>query len=208
MGMSAPPSARSSAARRWTADEARALQDEARPFPRFECIDGELLVTPSAPRPAHYYVQMALFERVGAYVAAHQLGRAYIPPTDVTLEPDSTVQPDLYVVPGWPPARLRAWSEIERLLLAVEVLSPSTARYDRLTKRRYYARNRVPEYWILDADTRLVERSFPDGRVEVIDDRFLWRPDGAREPFMLDLPAFFDEALGPDSAPDAPSPEA
>ncbi|WP_284352791.1 Uma2 family endonuclease [Roseisolibacter agri] len=189
--------------RRWTADEARALQDESRPWPRYECIDGALLVTP-APRPAHYYAQMALYERVRAYVHAQRLGEAYVPPTDVTLEPDTTVQPDLYVVPDWPPRRLRAWSDITTLLLAVEVLSPSTARHDRLVKRRFYARMGVPEYWIVDTDTRLVERSYPDGRVAVVGDRLEWLPPGTTEPFVLELEQFFADALGDD---DMPNPE-
>ena len=192
MGMSRPPTTER---KRWTADEARALQDESRPWPRYECIDGELLVSPG-PRPAHYYAQMALYERVRAYVRTQLLGEAYIPPTDVTLEPDTTVQPDLYVVPGWPPRKFRAWSEITALLLAVEVLSPSTARYDRLIKRRFYARMEVPEYWILDPDTRLIERSYPDGRVDVVGEELRWHPHGATEPLVLDLMAFFAEALG------------
>ena len=185
--------------RRWTADEARALQDESRPWPRYECIDGALLVTP-APRPAHYYAQMALYERVRTYVQAQRLGEAYVPPTDVTLEPDTTVQPDLYVVPGWPVQRLRAWSEITTLRLAVEVLSPSTARHDRLVKRRFYARMGVPEYWIVDPDTRLVERSHPDGRVDVVGDRLEWLPPGAAEPFVLELEPFFSDALGDEAS--------
>jgi Uma2 family endonuclease len=192
MGMSLPPTADR---KRWTADEARALQDESRPWPRYEVIDGELLVSPG-PRPAHYYAQMALYERVRAYVHAQRLGECYVPPTDVTLEPDTTVQPDLYVVPGWPPRKLRAWSEITALLLAAEVLSPSTARHDRLVKRRFYTRTGVPEYWIVDADTRLIERSHPDGRVDVLDEALRWQPEGAAEPFVLDVAAFFAEALG------------
>ena len=36
--------------RRWTADEVRAMQDEERAWPRYELIDGELLVTPSPGR--------------------------------------------------------------------------------------------------------------------------------------------------------------
>ena len=198
MGMSTPTAP---GPRRWTADEARALQDESRPWPRYECIDGALLETPG-PRPAHYEAQMALYDLVREYVAAQHLGRAFVPPTDVTLEPDTTVQPDLYVVPGSPSMRLRAWSEITRLLLVVEVLSPSTARRDRLEKRRFYARMGVPEYWIVDTDTRLVERSFPDGRVEVLGDRLAWQPPGAAEPFVLELEPFFADALGDESPAD------
>lgn len=192
---------------RWSADRVRReLMRDDRAWPRYEFVDGEVRVTP-APRPAHYDVQMALYDRVREYVATQGVGRTFVSPSDLALETDSAVQPDLYVVPGTPRLRLRAWSDVTRLLLAVEVLSPSTARYDRLAKRRYYARNGVPEYWIVDVDTRLVERSGPDGRVEVLGDRLQWHPEGADEPFVLDLPAFFHDALGDDAKPDDAKPD-
>ena len=44
---------------------------------------------------------------------------------------------------------------IRELLLAVEVLSPSSSRHDRVRKRPHYQRH-VPDYWIVDLDARLV----------------------------------------------------
>ena len=41
--------------------------------------------------------------------------------------------------------------------VAIEVLSPSTARNDRGRKRDLMARYRVPEYWIVDPDQRAIE---------------------------------------------------
>ena len=41
--------------------------------------------------------------------------------------------------------------------LVVEVLSPSTARYDRKEKRQLYFANGVKEYWLIDPDQQLVE---------------------------------------------------
>jgi Uma2 family endonuclease len=37
------------------------------------------------------------------------------------------------------------------------VLSPSTARPDRFTKRLEYQRQQIPLYWIVDSDERCVE---------------------------------------------------
>jgi Uma2 family endonuclease len=42
--------------------------------------------------------------------------------------------------------------------LAVEVISPSSTRYDRVTKLRYYAQLGVPEYWLVDPQARTLER--------------------------------------------------
>ena len=41
--------------------------------------------------------------------------------------------------------------------LVVEVASPGTATYDRLTKYELYARSGVPEYWIVKTNVRTVE---------------------------------------------------
>ena len=60
-------------------------------------------------------------------------------PADISWGPDILVQPDLFVVDRTE-ARTLDWTRMQTLLLAVEVLSPSTARYDRFTKRRLYQR--------------------------------------------------------------------
>ena len=45
--------------------------------------------------------------------------------------------------------------------LAVEVISYTSKRTDRLQKRRLYQEEGVPEYWIVDPDERRVERWRP-----------------------------------------------
>ena len=75
-----------------------------------------------------------------------------------------------FVVPIGPDGRRGAnWTDIHALLLAVEILSPSTARADRQAKRRLHQRERVGEYWIVDLDARVVERWRPDDeRPEIV----------------------------------------
>jgi Uma2 family endonuclease len=92
--------------------------------------------------------------------------------------------------------RVGQWSEIRGLLLAVEVLSPSTARADRQVKRRLYQEERVGEYWIVDLDARVVERwQAGDDRPQIVAVTLTWRPDPSATPFELDLPRFFGEVL-------------
>jgi Uma2 family endonuclease len=188
--------------RRWTAAEVRALQDATyhewnRPWKRYELIDGELIVT-SSPTWKHQRAVALLFRALDDYVRAHRLGEVVLSPADLELEPEGVTQPDLFVVPESERTTDARWSDIHRLLVAAEVLSPSTARYDRVTKRRYYLRNAVPEYWIVDTDARLVERwrSADAIRPEVIDAVLSWHPDGAPEPFTLDLAPYFAEVHG------------
>jgi Uma2 family endonuclease len=42
--------------------------------------------------------------------------------------------------------------------LAVEIISPSSRRYDRMKKLAWYADIGVPEYWIVDPEERTLER--------------------------------------------------
>jgi Uma2 family endonuclease len=77
-------------------------------------------------------------------------------------------------------------------LLAIEVLSPGSRRHDRITKRRFFQRNGVPEYWIVDGDTEAFEIWHPaDDRAVLVDDELIWLPEGAGEPFVLDVKRFF-----------------
>ena len=176
----------------WTPDEVRALPDDGR---RYEVVAGELFVTP-APSFSHQDAVARLLRSLAAYVERTQVGHAALSPADLTPEPGALVQPDVFVVALVAGHRPRDWRDIERLVLAVEILSPSTARADRTVKRRLYQRASVPEYWIIDLEARLVERWRPgDDRPEVLTDSLTWQPDSAVEPLRVDLPVFFTQVL-------------
>ncbi len=102
----------------------------------------------------------------------------------------------MYRAPVGRPAR--DWRDITELRLVIEVLSPSTARYDRHLKRRRYQRARVSEYWIVDLDARLIERWRPDDqRPEILAERIVWQPDPEQPVHLdIDVEAFFAEVHG------------
>jgi Uma2 family endonuclease len=179
-------------AERWTRDKVWALPDDGR---RYELIDGELVVTP-APRGLHQAALMALIGRLKPFVDESGVGQVLMSPADITLGEDEILQPDLFVFRTASGKPFRDWSDIADLLLVVEVLSPSTARFDRELKRRRYQRARIPEYWIVDLDGRVVERWRPeDTRPELLGDRLRWAPtEGAS--MELDLIGFFMEVWG------------
>lgn len=172
----------------WTAELVRALPDDGK---RYECVDGELFVTP-APRMAHQRALREIFLRLEAYLRAHPVGEVLWSPADIEFDPATLVQPDLFVFPISVRQRPERWGDVRNLLLAVEVLSPSTARADRVVKRRTYQRAGVVEYWIVDLSARLVERWRPgDDRAEVLTETLRWAPDLAVPPLEVALPELF-----------------
>jgi Uma2 family endonuclease len=177
----------------WTAERVYALPEDGK---RYEVLDGELVVTP-APSWGHQDVVAVLLSRLNDYVRAHGIGHARPSPADIEFSSRRLVQPDLFVVPPTADGkRAASWSEIRKLLLAVEVLSPTTARHDRGKKRAIYQSEGVAEYWIVDVDARCVERWRPDDeRPEVVHGSLAWQPDPALAPLILDLEAMFEEAV-------------
>jgi len=100
------------------------------------------------------------------------------------------VQPDLFVVPA--EEVTGDWRDCQTLLLAVEVVSPSSVRADRVTKRRLYQRRRVGTYWVVDPDARLVEVWRPDDdRPKIVTDVLRWRVAPAGEPLVIHLAELF-----------------
>lgn len=169
-----------------TPDMVRAMPADGN---RYETVHGELLVTPSPAHP-HQRILTNLMREVLRYCDATGVGEVLVSPGDLSLTEDSLVQPDLFVVP---PQRADAtWRELGMPLLVAEILSPSTARQDRLTKRMHYLESGVPVYWIIDGRTRSVEVwRRGASRPEVECERVVWSPSGVRQALILELAAVF-----------------
>jgi Uma2 family endonuclease len=179
MGMAAPTY--------WTAEMVRQLPDDGN---RYEVVYGELLVTP-APRLSHQLLVSRLAVAIATYLEHQPVGIMLTSPADISWGLDVLVQPDVFVIPH-NEARTGEWSRIRSLRLVVEVLSPSTARADRFTKRRRYQEAGVPLYWIVDGDEQRVEVWTPGAELPAIAaERVVWHPAGAGQPFTLGLAELF-----------------
>lgn len=177
----------------WTVDMVRALPDDGN---RYEVIDGELFVTP-APSWTHQRAVVEMLMLIRPYVHEHRLGDVIIAPADVVFGPRNVVGPDLFVVPLVDGVIPRTWEEVARLLLTVEVLSPSTSRTDRREKRDLYQSKAVPDYWIVDVASAVVEHWTPnDPGPQLLSDALEWQPDRFLPPLQIDLPAYFARVLG------------
>lgn len=158
---------------------------------RYELVHGELLVSPS-PRFVHQVIVSRLHGALFPYCERFGVGRAMVSPADLSwgLE-DILVQPDVFVI-GPQHRANRDWHEFRAFALFIEVLSPSTARYDRFTKRRLYQEMGVPLYWVVDVAERRVEVWTPEATVPMYESlQLTWHPAGVAEPLRVDLPALF-----------------
>lgn len=178
-------------ARRYTVDEVLAFPDDGN---RYELVDGELLVTP-APSLPHQIVLGELQFHLASHLRSHPDLMVLASPADIRWDREQLVQPDLFVIPAAEASS--SWTTVRTLLLAVEVLSPSSARGDRGLKRMLYQRQRVGTYWIVDPDARLVEVWHPgDDRPEVVMDTLCWRAAPDASELVIHLPELFQKLPG------------
>jgi Uma2 family endonuclease len=122
---------------------------------RLELIEGEIVVTPS-PTPMHQLVVHRLAVLLDRAIVESGLGLVLESPIDVFLAAQNVFQPDLIVLLN---DRIRLFGPdmVENApSLAVEIISPSSSTYDRVTKHNVYARYGVPEYWLVDLEKQTV----------------------------------------------------
>ena len=178
--------------RRWSVEDVWALPDDGQ---RYETVAGELLVSPT-PRFVHQRAVARIGVLLSAYVMAEGVGEVFWSPYDVVLEPFTLVQPDVLVIPPVGQDVVRGEVPPPAPYLAIEVLSPSTARTDQLRKRPRYQEAGI-ECWLVDLESELVERWTAEAeRPEVCGERLVWHPVGAASAFVLDVPRFMREVLG------------
>jgi Uma2 family endonuclease len=162
---------------------------------RYEIIDGALFVTP-APRLRHQSAMARLLLRLLPYADTAGLD-LFCAPADVRVSRRTQVEPDIFALPRMTDLDdTTQWVAMSRLLLAVEILSPSTKRRDREIKRRLYMAEGVREYWIVDIDARAVDVWVP-GATEPRGEResLTWTPIANAVPLTISLKAVFAEII-------------
>ena len=132
----------------WTTEMLKLLPDDGL---RYEIIDGILIVSP-APRLPHQRTLGRLFRIFEDNCPDDH--EVFFAPVDWQPDELTSLQPDLLVIAK---DRVGEINIIENPLLVVEVLSPSTSRYDRVLKFSRYAEAGIPQYWIVDPRTPSVE---------------------------------------------------
>ncbi|MFN2602932.1 MAG: Uma2 family endonuclease [Gemmatimonadaceae bacterium] len=181
--------------RRWTPAQVRDLMDESRHWPRYELIGGELIVTPSPGFP-HQIAVTDFWKSIEEYALAQKVGIAVTSPADLELKVGTITQPDVFVIPkaDFSDSEFTLeWPDVTGLVLAVEIISPSSVRTDRITKRDFYLDSGVAEYWIVDLEARIVERWIPSRDTpELARTSLEWLPTGAATSLTINLTDLFE----------------
>src|SRR5262249_61735142 len=86
--------------RRWTiADVDRLIDAREGVTPRYELVDGELLVTP-APSGRHQRIAIHLLLTLQPHLSRHRLGEVRLGPWELRLATGERYEPDLFVIPA------------------------------------------------------------------------------------------------------------
>lgn len=132
---------------------------------RCEVLGGKIISLAPSPLPAHQAVSMQLSIEFGTHLR-HKECEVFAAPVDVFLFQDhrkkwideqvqNWVIPDLLVV--CEKNKIGKSKIVGAPDLIIEIISPSTAKIDRLDKRLAYQRAGVKEYWIVDPANQSVE---------------------------------------------------
>jgi len=128
----------------WTVDEVVALSEDQASRQRIELVDGALFVSP-APTSVH----QRLLQRLQlALVPALPDGTELLPGVNVRFGTQRLLVPDLVILncPGVDTVAYLA----SDVLLAAEIVSPSTKVQDRMLKRAIYAEALIPYYLLVE----------------------------------------------------------
>jgi Uma2 family endonuclease len=144
----------------YTWDDFVALEDDD----RRELIDGELLEV-EVPTDVHEYIVAMLTLFIMGWARRTKKGYAFVSGYKVRISERRGVMPDLQL---YLHANKSAKRTAQGLVgghpdLAIEILSSTSVRYDRVIKLGYYASIAVPEYWVVDPSARTLERLVLDG---------------------------------------------
>ena len=139
--------------KKWTYNDYLNLEDEK----RFEIIGGRLIMMSPAPETNHQLISARLGFSFIRFVEPNGLGYILYAPTDVILDAENVVQPDILFIAKDNKHIIKKRGVFGAPELVVEILSPSTQYKDVFEKKNLYERFRVKEYWMVNPYMKSIE---------------------------------------------------
>jgi len=125
---------------------------------RYEIVDGDLFVSTS-PSFVHQTVLARLLYAILDFLRGNPIGEI-VPGVGVIFDDHNAVIPDLlYISRERLPETIVGGRLVRAPEIAIEILSPgpSNERRDRHVKLNLYSARGVPEYWIVNPESRSIE---------------------------------------------------
>lgn len=119
----------------------------------YELVAGKIVMTPPAAWE-HAEIEAKVIRIFGDFVAKQNLGKVFGSSAGYELPSGDTLEPHASFISRerWSKGPQPRRGQFLRIVpsLIVEIVSPATARRDRLEKKRIYEENGVNEYWLID----------------------------------------------------------
>jgi len=162
----------------WTVDDLDQLPDDGL---RYELLDGILLVSPAPTRRHQRAVwQLGLLLQATCPPELEVL----VAPLDWRPDRKTSLQPDVLVLGN----RALTSTAAESMILAVEVLSPSSRRKDAIYKRSKYEDEGVASSWIVDPEApSVLALELVNGRYEIVGEARGDEPVTLQKPFPVTI---------------------
>ncbi|WP_433264451.1 Uma2 family endonuclease [Micromonospora vinacea] len=168
--------------REWTTDDLDALPEDGR---RRELLDGVLLMSPS-PRKHQIIAGLLMAELHTDCPDDYDVTQGVA----VRINRTRSFIPDVLVTTSVAAAREPSKYEPHEVVLAIEIVSPSTRSIDRVLKPALYAQAGIPFYWRIETEVALEVVTYRiDAVNEVYTETGRWTKFvDTGEPFPINLP--------------------
>lgn len=136
----------------WTVDEYYELPEDGN---QYEIVSGKLELKPS-PTTTHQRISKQL-----EWILLDSCRNDFIlmsAPVDVVLSDTETRQPDILMIHRSREEIIKERAVVGPPDLVIEIISPNSAKRDRIMKKESYEHFGVPEYWIVDHVHQTIEQ--------------------------------------------------
>lgn len=124
-----------------------------------QLIENQLVMS-SSPSDSHQRILLLISVKIFNHLEKHPIGEVRIAPYDVHLDGGNVFQPDIVFITNDHLDKIEESGLHGAPDLVIELLAPSTSKYDWNQKKAVYERVGVKEYWIVDPLTKEVQGFF------------------------------------------------
>jgi Uma2 family endonuclease len=136
----------------WTVEDYYQLPEDGN---RYELVGGRLELL-SSPTTTHQRISYQMLRAITDSCEDNYI--IMYAPIDVILSSEETRQPDILMIHRSRASIIEEHAVVGPPDLVIEILSPNSAKRDRVMKKESYARFGVQEYWIVDPSNLTIEQ--------------------------------------------------